>query len=326
MPDIGALPCALLRTRITPVATFGRRKLTSLAHPHNPAAHLFTVDVEEYFQVSAFDGVVARERWTALASRVAASVDLLLELMSHAGASGTFFTLGWIAKHHPDVVRRIAAAGHEIASHSWWHRRVTHLAPAEFREEVSSSKAILEDVSGQPVLGFRAPSFSIVPGQEWAFDVLLEAGYRYDSSLFPIRRPGYGYPAAPPVPHLIERPAGVLLELPLATTVWAGFRWPAAGGAYLRQLPYGITRRAFREHAQQGIPGVFYVHPWELDPGQPRLPVPWLTRLRHYRGLAGMRSRIERLLSEFAFTSVARRYHLDASQPDGGVRAAVAAR
>ena len=286
--------------------------------------HLFTVDVEEYFQVSAFDRLVDRAAWGSYASRLDRGVDILLDLLARYRAAGTFFTLGWVADKHPAVVRRIAAAGHEIASHSWWHRRVTTLTPAEFREEVRSSKAILEAVSGQAVLGYRAPSFSIVPGGEWAFDVLLEEGYRYDSSLFPIRRPGYGYPAAPPVPHLIERPAGALLELPLATTTWAGLRLPAAGGAYLRQLPFALTRRAFREHHERGDAAMFYIHPWELDPGQPRLPVSWLTRLRHYRGLEKTRHRIARLLDEFPFTSVARRFRLDATRPDGGVRAAMA--
>lgn len=281
------------------------------------------MDVEEYFQVSAFDKAVGREQWGSYPSRVAGNVDVMLSLLAQAGATGTFFTLGWVAERYPDVVRRIAAAGHEIASHSWWHRRVNRLTPSEFREEVRTSKAILESVSGQPVLGFRAPSFSIVPGLEWAFDVLLEEGYRYDSSLFPIRRPDYGYPAAPPGPHLIERAGGALLELPLATTVWAGLRLPAAGGAYLRQLPYALTRRAFREHERRGAAAVFYVHPWELDDGQPRLPVSWLTRLRHYRGLRVMQAKIERLLAEFSFTSIARRFHLDATQPDGGVRAAL---
>lgn len=289
----------------------------------HPAWQIFTVDVEEYFQVSAFDKLVDRAQWGSYASRVERSVDLLLDLMARHRAIGTFFTLGWIAERYPRVVRRIAAGGHEIASHSWWHRRVTQLAAPEFREELRTSKAILESITGQPVLGFRAPSFSIVPGGEWAFDALLEEGYRYDSSLFPIRRPDYGYPGAPPEPHLIERRAGVLLELPLATTVWAGIRLPAAGGAYLRQLPYGLTRRAFREYQARGTSGVFYVHPWELDPGQPRLGVPWLTRLRHYRGLRGMQARIERLLDEFPFTSVARRFGLDPAKPDGGIRAAL---
>jgi polysaccharide deacetylase family protein (PEP-CTERM system associated) len=286
--------------------------------------HLFTVDVEEYFQVSAFDKLVSRGAWGQYPGRLDRSVELLLELLGRRGAFGTFFTLGWVAERYPALVRRIADAGHEIASHSFWHRRVTTLTRDEFREDVRSSKQALETASGRAVLGFRAPSFSIRPGGEWAFDVLLAEGYRYDSSVFPIRRPDYGYPGAPTTPYLVERAAGVLLEVPLATTRVAGLRLPAAGGAYLRQLPYGLTRRAFAEHERRGDPATFYVHPWELDPEQPRLAVPWLTRLRHYRGLDRMQARVERLLGEFAFTSVARRFGLDPAKPDAGVRAALA--
>ncbi|HKG94778.1 MAG TPA: XrtA system polysaccharide deacetylase [Gemmatimonadaceae bacterium] len=267
--------------------------------------HFFTVDVEDYFQVNAFERSVSRTSWDAMPSRVGHNVDVLLDLLARHGSTGTFFTLGWVASRHPGVVRRIANAGHEIASHGWWHRRVTTLTPEEFREDVRSSKQLLEDVAGVAVTGFRAPSFSIVPGGEWAFDVLLEEGYGYDSSLFPINRPGYGYASTPPVPHGIQRPAGTLLELPLTTTVMAGVRVPASGGGYFRQFPYAVTRRAFREHATSGIPGMFYIHPWELDPAQPQLPVGWLTRVRHYRGLELVKGRLERLLSEFSFTSVA---------------------
>jgi polysaccharide deacetylase family protein (PEP-CTERM system associated) len=267
--------------------------------------HFFTVDVEDYFQVNAFERSVSRSSWDSMPSRVGRNVDALLELLARHGSTGTFFTLGWVASRHPDVVRRIADAGHEIASHGWWHRRVTTLSPEEFREDVRSSKQLLEDIAGVAVTGFRAPSFSIVPGGEWAFDVLLEEGYVYDSSLFPIHRPGYGYATCPPIPHSIPRPAGALLELPLTTTVMAGVRVPASGGGYFRQFPYLVTQRAFREHAAKGVPGMFYIHPWELDPEQPQLAVGWLTRVRHYRGLDVVKGRLERLLSEFTFSSVA---------------------
>lgn len=273
--------------------------------------HIFTVDVEEYFQVSAFDAAVSRAEWPALPSRIARNVDCLLDLLARHNTSGTFFVLGWIADKHPDVIRTIASAGHEIASHGWWHRRVTTLTPGEFRSEIRSSKAALEDVIGRPVWGFRAPNFSIVPGREWAFDVLLDEGYRYDSSLFPVRRPGYGYPSAPSGPHFIRRTAGDLLEIPLATVAWGGIRLPAAGGGYLRHLPYALTRKAFKQHSSRGVPGTFYVHTWEFDHDQPRMAVSWLTKLRHYRGLGVTLSRLERLLSEFRFTSVSRRTSLD---------------
>lgn len=268
--------------------------------------HIFTVDVEEYFQVGVFDEVVPRDRWEGMPSRIEANVDFLLDLLDRHSTIATFFTLGWIARRHPKVVQRIVSAGHEIASHGWWHRRVLTLSPDEFRQDVRDSRAILEDVSGSTVLGYRAPSFSITPGCEWAFDVLVEEGYRYDSSIFPIRRPGYGYPDAPPVPYLIKRPSGTLCELPLATTRIGRVRVPAAGGAYLRLLPYSVTRRAFREYDESGIPGTFYIHPWELDPDQPRLHATLQRRMRHYTGLSKTLPRLERLLTEFRFTSIAR--------------------
>lgn len=273
-----------------------------------PPAQIFSVDVEEYFQVLAFERAVPRSGWDQMPSRVEASVDQLLELLARHDAIGTFFTVGWLAERKPALVRRIADQGHEIASHSWWHRRVTSLTPDEFRDDVRRCRTTLEQAAGRPVLGFRAPSFSIVPGAEWAFDVLVEEGYAYDSSIFPIRRPGYGYPGAPVVPYEIRRPAGTLLELPMATTTIAGVRLPAAGGGYLRQLPYRLTERAFDEHAARNESGMFYIHPWEIDEAQPRLGVPLLTWFRHYNGLARTRPRLERLLARFRFTSAERRY------------------
>lgn len=288
----------------------GSPRMTGLSGPPH---HIFTVDVEEYFQVGVFDDVIPRDQWDGMPSRVEASVDLLLDVLARAGAAGTFFTLGWLADRRPQLVRRIVSAGHELASHGWWHRRVSSLAPEEFRRDARDSKAILEDVSGVPVLGYRAPNFSITPACEWAFDILVEEGFRYDSSIFPIRRPGYGYPDAPPVPYLIKRPSGTLCELPLATTRIGGVRLPAAGGAYLRHLPYWITQRAFREYDASGIPGTFYIHPWELDPDQPRLSTSPSNRVRHYAGLKRTLPRVERLLSEFRFTSVIR--HLGVQSP-----------
>lgn len=268
-------------------------------------AHHFTVDVEEYFQVSAFEQVVERTAWAARPSRVHESVALLLEMLARTGSTGTFFVLGWIAERHPGLVAAIARAGHEIASHGWDHRRITALAPAELRESVRRTKARLEDIAGAPVIGFRAPSFSIVPGCEWAFDVLLEEGYRYDSSLFPIRRPGgYGYPAAPRDRHWIDRPSGRLLEIPPTTLRHFGVSIPAGGGAYFRLFPYSVTRAAFRECEARHAAGTFYVHPWELDPQQPRIAAPWHARFRHYTGLHHTVPRLERLLEDFRFTSI----------------------
>jgi polysaccharide deacetylase family protein (PEP-CTERM system associated) len=267
-------------------------------------AHHFTVDLEEYFQVSAFERTVSRSEWERFESRVAGQVAGLLELLARHEARATFFVLGWVAERHAELIRTIARAGHEIASHGWDHARVTTLTPAQFRDSIQRSKHLLEEITGVAVIGFRAPSFSIVRGREWALDILLEQGYRYDSSLFPVRRPGYGYPGGMPDPYWIERPAGRLAEIPPTTLQWAGLRLPAAGGAYFRLLPYGVVRAALRQCERRGAPGTFYIHPWEIDPAQPRLDVSWLTRVRHYGGLRRTLPRLTRLLTEFRFAPI----------------------
>jgi polysaccharide deacetylase family protein (PEP-CTERM system associated) len=273
-------------------------------------AHLFTVDVEEYFHAAALERVVGEGRWGVMESRVEASVDLLLEALELHEARGTFFTLGWLAARRPGLVRRIAEAGHEVASHGWSHRRVTAMWPNDFRGEARRSKAALEDACGGPVLGFRAPNFSLVRGWEWAFDILLAEGYAYDSSVFSGRA---GHPAdAPTAPYAVERTPGTLWEVPLARARFGPARVPAAGGAYFRLFPYALTRRALRQAEARGEPAVFYLHPWEVDTGQPRLPVGPLTRVRHYGGLRSTAARLERLLAEFRFTSVAAALGLEA--------------
>ena len=263
--------------------------------------HHFTVDVEEHFQVSALEPYVDRTAWDDLPSRVIASTQRVLDLMEEHSALGTFFVLSWIASRYPALVREIAARGHEVASHGSDHKRVTHSSAAEFRQSVRESKQVLEDVSGTEVLGFRAPSFSIVPGREWALDVLLEEGYVYDSSLFPIRRPGYGYPGTLRRPHMLQRSAGNLLEFPPATLRALGTTLPAGGGAYLRLLPYTLLHSAVAQAERDGFPATVYVHPWELDAEQPRFPVRPLTRIRQYGGLKRTAPRLHRLLSRFQF-------------------------
>jgi polysaccharide deacetylase family protein (PEP-CTERM system associated) len=285
------------------LATLSRSPL-GMSPAYSATTHFFTVDVEEYFQVKAFESVVSTDEWLSHPTRVARSTDVLLECLDRHATRGTFFVLGWLAQHRPDVVRAIAAEGHEIASHGFRHQRVTSLNRDSFREDLRSSKRALEELTGKAVLGYRAPSFSIIPGHEWAFDVLIEEGYCYDSSLFPIHRRGYGYPSAPRAPHIIRRHAGVLAEFPLATTRFFGYPIPAAGGGYLRQFPIGVIRRAFREAIERSEPATFYIHPWELDPDQPRLPVSAITRVRHYRGLSGTIARIETLLAEFRFGAI----------------------
>lgn len=266
--------------------------------------HCFTVDVEEYFQVSALEPHVDPRSWDGIASRIERPIGQLLELLARFDTRATFFVLGWVADRHPRLAPRIASAGHEIASHGWDHRRVTHQTPAEFRDSVRRTRRLLEDQTGVAVAGFRAPSFSIVPGREWALDLLLEEGHRYDSSLFPVRRPGYGYPAAQRDPHWIARPAGSIWEVPPTTWRVGPLNLPAAGGGYFRLLPYELTRRALRQCAARRRPGVFYIHPWELDPEQPRLALGALTRVRHYGGLARVAARLERLLAEFRFDAI----------------------
>lgn len=271
----------------------------------DPIRHHFTVDVEEYFQVSALEPVAPRARWEEFPSRVVRSTEAILELLAEHQATGTFFTLGWVARRHPGIVRAIAAAGHEVASHGWGHERVTTLSREEFRESVRSSKRELENVVGQPVLGYRAPSFSIVRGREWALDILVEEGYAYDSSLVPVRRRGYGYAGGLQDPHTLSRRGGSLAEFPPATIGRSPVLLPAGGGAYFRLFPYGLIRHAIDAAQRRGVPATFYIHPWEVDPDQPRFDVPWHTKVRHYGGLGRTMPRLRRLLGQFRFHPIA---------------------
>ena len=291
-------------TAISRAVSPARRGPTVAAVASSPLHH-FTVDVEEYFQASAFDAVLPRLDWWRQPTRVGRAMDRLLQLLAERQARGTFFVLGWLAARQPGLVRRIADAGHEIASHGWDHRRVGDHSTLAFRWSVRHAKTALEDQIGREVLGFRAPNFSIVRGREWALEVLAEEGYRYDSSLFPVRRPGYGYTNGKRDPHWITCRSGRLAEIPPTVFRWIGLNFPAAGGAYFRLLPYGVTQAALRQCEQRGAPGTFYLHPWELDPDQPRFDVPWLTRLRHYGGLGRSEARLRRLLTEFRFVAIA---------------------
>jgi polysaccharide deacetylase family protein (PEP-CTERM system associated) len=276
---------------------------------HQPAGaevrHHFTVDVEEYFQVAAMEPYVDRGEWDRIPARVRVGTERLLDILAERSWTGTFFTLGWIAERHPQLVKAIADAGHEIASHGWGHERVTTLTPDQFRVSVRDSKRILEDISGRAVLGYRAPSFSIVRGGEWALDVLLEEGYRYDSSLFPIYRAGYGYRGGKQDPYDINRASGVLAEFPPATLALGNVLIPAGGGGYFRLLPYRLAKLAMKSSERRGVPATFYIHPWELDPEQPRVPVSWKTRVRHYGGLHRTEGLLKTLVNDFAFQSIA---------------------
>lgn len=263
-----------------------------------PIVNALTVDVEDYFQVSAFAPHIARDAWPTMECRVERNIDRVLELLHDARATATFFTLGWIAERYPAMTRRIADAGHELASHGFGHERATEQSRDAFLADIRLAKAIIEDVASCDVHGYRAPSFSIGPSNVWAFDAIAEAGYRYSSSLYPIRHDHYGVPDAPRFAHEV-RPG--LLEVPIATVRMLNANWPAGGGGYFRLLPYHVSQWSIRRiNARDRQPAMFYFHPWELDPGQPRVPnVKVKARVRHYMNLHRMAPRLRRLLRDF---------------------------
>lgn len=265
-----------------------------------------SVDVEDYFQVSAFEGVVTRAQWDGFESRVVRNTHALLEIFQRQGVRSTFFVLGWVATRYPSLVRTIADLGHEIASHGYHHELVYGLTPAQFREDVRRAKRVIEDAASRPVSGYRAPSFSVTAASGWALDVLIEEGYDYDASIFPIHHDRYGIPDAPRFPHTIDRAAGSIVEVPGSTVRLAGANLPIAGGGYFRLLPYAWTRWGIGHVNQaEGQPVTFYLHPWEIDADQPRFKVSRTAALRHYTGLGATRRRLERLLTEFRFDSIA---------------------
>lgn len=265
-----------------------------------------SIDVEDYFHVSVFDGLVPRARWDEMESRVVANTDRLLALFDEFGVKSTFFVLGWVAERHRDLVARIAAGGHEVASHGYGHRLIYDQTLAAFRDDVRRAKALLEDASGTRVLGYRAPSYSITPRSLWALDVLVEEGYEYDSSIFPIKHDRYGISVSHRSPYAIRRGAGAIVEVPGSTTRVGPLNLPVAGGGYFRLLPYWWTKWGIaRVNRLEGRAAIFYLHPWEIDPDQPRLPAGRLGRLRHYRNLERTEARLRQLLTDFAFAPVA---------------------
>ena len=272
-----------------------------------PMRNVLSIDVEDWYQVAALAPAVPRHAWPAQQPRVERNVERLLELLADRGLRATFFVLGWTAQRHPGLVRRIAAAGHEIGSHGWSHRNVYEQQPAEFREETLRSRQLLQDQSGQAVQGYRAASFSVTAASLWALDVLLDAGFGYDSSIFPIRHDRYGLPGASPAPGRVTAPSGrELVEFPLSTARWLGQRVPVCGGGYFRILPYWLVRRGLQQiNAGQRQPFCFYLHPWEIDPRQPRVRAGAVARFRHYTGLDECEPRLVRLLGEFRFATMA---------------------
>jgi len=265
-----------------------------------------TVDVEDYFQVSAFDQQISREDWGGIPSRIGRNVERILELFEQENASATFFTLGWVCERFPEIVRAIAAAGHEIASHGHEHSRVGTFTQKQFRIDVEGTRKRLEDVSGTPVVGYRAPSFSI--GQEtiWAYDVLAEAGYSYSSSVFPIQHDHYGLPDAPRFPF--RSSSGGLLEIPMSTLQFLGRNWPCSGGGYFRLLPLRYSIWALRRiNERDQMPAVFYFHPWEIDPDQPRIDgILAKAKFRHYVNLNKFEYRLTQMLRTFRWDRIDR--------------------
>ncbi len=257
-----------------------------------------TIDVEDYFQVSAFAPYIRRDEWDSRECRVEGNVDRILALLAERGTRATFFTLGWVAQRYPQLVKRIVEGGHELASHGYGHQRASDLSELEFTEDITRAKRILEDLSGQAVSGYRAPSFSIGAGNLWAFDALARAGYRYSSSIYPIAHDHYGMPDSP---RFAYRVSSGVLEIPLTTLRVMNRNLPSSGGGYFRLLPYAVSRwmlRRVNQHDRESA--IFYFHPWEIDVGQPRVAgIDARTRFRHYVNISRMEPRLRSLLADF---------------------------
>jgi polysaccharide deacetylase family protein (PEP-CTERM system associated) len=264
----------------------------------SPVVNALTIDVEDYFQVSAFAPYIARSSWEEQPCRVEQNIDRILELLSDGGAHATFFTLGWIAERYPKMVQRIMSGGHELASHGYAHERASALEPGVFFADVALAKAVLEDIAGTEVQGYRAPSFSIGKDNLWAYDCLAQAGYRYSSSVYPIRHDHYGSPDASRFTHVVNTR---LLEVPIATARLFRINWPAGGGGYFRLMPYAVSRWLIRHvNRCDEESAIFYFHPWEIDPDQPRVKgVDAKTRFRHYVNLGRTAGRLKLLLQDF---------------------------
>jgi polysaccharide deacetylase family protein (PEP-CTERM system associated) len=269
-----------------------------------------TVDVEDYFQVSAFEPHFAPSDWDRIELRVDRNVDRILELFAAHGVKATFFVLGWVAQRRPEMVRRIVAQGHELASHGFNHTRVTNQERDAFRCDVTDTKRLLEDTAGCEVIGYRAATYSINEHNMWALDVLAETGHRYSSSIYPIEHDLYGIPDAPRFRFKVG--ASQLTEIPITTVSLLGKNWPCGGGGYFRLFPYAVTRWAIkRVNEAEGQSAVFYFHPWEIDPGQPRVPgVSLRTRFRHYLNLDRVERRLDRLLGDFRWDRLDRAFAL----------------
>ncbi len=265
--------------------------------------NVVSVDVEDYFHAEAFSGVTDPTLWGTYTSRVEANTRRLLELLASLNVHATFFVLGWVADRFPGLVREIADGGHELGCHSYWHRLIYKLNPAEFREDTRRAKDLIEQISGQAVDVYRAPTYSVIDRSTWALEILAELGFSCDSSIYPIHHDRYGMPNAPRAPFRFQTPSGPMTEFPLTTFRLAGHNLPVGGGGYLRLLPRMYTRIGLKQVQKEGLPIVIYIHPWEVDPEQPRLPGSLSTRLRHYTNLSRTYDRLRNLLQEGTYTS-----------------------
>lgn len=261
-----------------------------------------TVDVEDYFQVSAFAKSINKDDWDKHPLRVEDNTRRLMDIFDEAEVKATFFVLGWVADRNRGLVKEIAQRGHEVASHGYSHQLIYNQTPEQFREETIRSKELLEDIIQMPVRGYRAASYSITKKTLWALDILAEAGFVYDSSIFPIRHDRYGIPDAKEVPHLLKTPSGhSLLEFPLSTAQIINYKLPVAGGGYFRLYPYALTKAGLAQINRRQQPFIFYLHPWEIDPGQPKVEANWFSRFRHYNNLDKCEPRLQRLMKDFRF-------------------------
>lgn len=262
--------------------------------------------MEDYFHVAALAPAIPRGSWSARQSRVDGNTERLLDILDARAIRGTFFVLGWVAERHPDLVRRIAGAGHEVACHGFSHELIYRQSPDTFREETRRAKSLIEEAARRPVIGYRAASFSITRDSLWALDVLIDLGFAYDSSIFPIRHDRYGIPDAATRPGRVTAPSGrTLVEFPLSAASFLGLKVPVSGGGYFRIFPYWVCELGLRQVNSRRGPFAFYVHPWEIDPHQPRVAAGALARWRHYTGLERCERRLERLLGEFRFGRMA---------------------
>jgi polysaccharide deacetylase family protein (PEP-CTERM system associated) len=267
---------------------------------NNKITNALTIDVEDYFQVSALAPHFPRSQWESVPCRVERNVDLILGLLDERDTKATFFTLGWIAERYPNLIRRIAAAGHEVASHGYGHERASAQTPKSFLADIKLARLVLENLTGTAVVGYRAPSFSIGAGNLWAHDCIAEADYRYSSSVYPVKHDHYGMPDSPRFAYRLENG---LVEVPITTMRWFGRNWPAGGGGYFRLLPYAISRwQIQRVNRDDKRSAIFYFHPWEVDPDQPRVrEATARTRFRHYVNLEHTEGRLRRLLGDFSW-------------------------